>query len=312
MAQPTSSQVHIDAALSNIAIAYSNASYIADTLFPPVGVDKQSDYYYTWAKDFWFRNHVERRGPGGVYPEAGLTLSTTQYYCQNRGLSFPIPNETIRNQDAAIDIERTGAEFLADQFALDREIALAAKIFGASAWGSSTALTGTTQWSDYENSNPLSDVATAVQTVMKATGRKPNVCVMGQEVFDKASRHPDLLDIYKYTTQGILNEAEVARAFRVDKIIVGSSVYNSSPEGITFSGSFIWGKNCVFMYVAAAPGLRVPSAGYTFLWDQNGFTVPVRRVEDEWRNRIGLLADSAFDQKVTASDCGYEITTVVA
>ena len=45
MPEPTASQIHIDAPLSDIAVAYKpDASlYIADKVFPIVEVDKQSD-----------------------------------------------------------------------------------------------------------------------------------------------------------------------------------------------------------------------------------------------------------------------------
>uniref|UniRef100_A0A6M3J7P0 Putative capsid protein n=1 Tax=viral metagenome TaxID=1070528 RepID=A0A6M3J7P0_9ZZZZ len=313
MAQPTPSDVHIDAALSNISIAYKNDNYVGDQLFPIVPVDKQSDYYFVFTKDFWFRNSVERRGPGGRYPEGGLELSSTQYVCINKALSFPLPVEVIDNQDAAVDLETDGAEWLADQFMIDREIALKAKIMDASAWTSSTTLSGTSQWSDYANSDPIGDIHTGMETVKKLIGRYPNVCFMGAEVWDKLKWHPDMLDIYKHTEKAVLTKEMVANIFDgIEKVLVGDAIYNSAAEGATFSGGYIWDKNCILMYVPASPGLRTPSAGYTFIWKQNGYQIPIERVEERLRRRDVLLADHAFDQKVVGADCGYEVINAVA
>jgi len=312
MAQPTTRDVHVDAALSNISIAYKNAKYIADMVFPIIPVDKASDYYYTWTKDFWFRNHVERRGPGAVYAEAGLQLSTTQYNCVNKGLSFPIPDEIVANEDAGVDIEAAGAEFLADQFLLDREIAIKGKIMDASVWTSSTTLSGTDQWSDYENSDPLGDIDTGIETIKGLTGQSPNVALVNEQGLHRLRRHPDLLDLYKYTVKANLTLDQIAQAIGVEKILVGDAVYNSANEGATFSGAYIWDKNMILMYVAPSPGLLVPSAGYSFVWKQYGFTVPITRVRDELRDREILKANHAFDQKVTSADCGYEIINCVA
>jgi len=313
MAQPTPNDVHIDAALSNISIAYKNDKYVGDEVFPIVPVDKQSDYYFIFTKDFWFRNSVERRGPGARYPEGGLEVSHTPYACVNKGLSFPLPEETVQNQDAAIDLEADGAEWLADQFQLDREIALAAKTMNASAWTSSASLTSTSQWSDYANSDPIGDIHTGMETVKKLIGRYPNVMLMGAEVWDKLKWHPDLLDLYKHTSAAVLTKDMVAKIFDgIEKLLVGDAVYNSAAEGVAFSGGYIWPKNCLLAYVPASPGLRTPSAGYTFVWKQNGYQIAIERVEERLRKRDVLLADHAFDQKVVGADCGYEMTTAVA
>jgi len=313
MAQPTPSDVHIDAALSNISIAYRNDSYVAQKVFPIVQVDKQSDKYFIFSKAFWFRNSVERRGPGSRYAEGGLELSSTNYECINKGLSFPLPWESIENQDAAIDLESDGAEWLADQFQLDREIALAAKIFNASAWGTTAGLSGTSMWSDYANSDPISNIETARETVKKAIGRYPNVMLMGAEVWDKLKFHPDLLDIYKHTSVAVLTPDLVAKVFDgIEQLLIGNAIYNSTAEGVAFSGGYIWPKNVLLLYVPKSPSIRTPAAGYTFVWKQNGYAIAIERVEERLRKRDVLLADHAFDQKVVGSDCGYEITTAVA
>ena len=312
MAQPITSSVHIDAALSKIAIGYSNEAYIADKIFPLVQVEKLTDYYYTWTKGDWFRNVVQRREPGGVYQEGGLTVSPSQYSCVQYALAFPIADETITNADAAIDLEKAAADWLADQFMLNREIILASKIFDATAWANSTTLTGTNQWSDYENSDPVSDIKTAKQTVQQSIGRLPNTLIMGVEVWDTLIQHPSLLERFKYTQKAILNKGEISTLFDIPNILVGAAVKNTADEGQDMSGSYVWPKNALLAYITPRPGLRVPSAGYTFIWDQNGFTIPIKRVRDDQRDRDVLQGKCAFDQRVTATDCAYEIIDAVA
>lgn len=313
MAQPNVQDVHIDAALSNMSVAYVNEGYIADQIFPAIPSAKQSDKYYVYTKDFWFRNSVERRGPGGSYAEGGFELSNTNFECINKGLSFPVPYEVPENQDSVLDVEEDGAAWLADQFQLDREIGLAAAIMDATAWTSSTTLSGTTQWSDYANSDPIGDVETAKQAIKKLTGQKANVLVMGQEVWDKLKFHPDLLDLYKHTVAAVLTTEMVAKVLEVERIIVGGAIYNTTAEGSgTFSGSYIWPKNALLLYVPKAPGKRVPASGYTFIWKQSGFVIPIKRVDQPLRGRNVLLGDHAFVQKVVGADLGYEIIDAVA
>ena len=64
MARPTRNDVHLNAALTNISIAYKNPSYIAEQVFPVVRVQKQSDYYFIFDAGAWFRDEVQVRAPG--------------------------------------------------------------------------------------------------------------------------------------------------------------------------------------------------------------------------------------------------------
>lgn len=50
MPSPTVYDVHVDAPLANISIAYRNASYIADQVFPVVPVQKKSDLFFKFTK----------------------------------------------------------------------------------------------------------------------------------------------------------------------------------------------------------------------------------------------------------------------
>ena len=45
---PEVSQVHIDAALSNVSVAYRNPAFVADAIAPPLAVRKQSDKYFIY------------------------------------------------------------------------------------------------------------------------------------------------------------------------------------------------------------------------------------------------------------------------
>jgi hypothetical protein len=74
-AQPTLSQVHVAAPLTNIAVAYmqDDNNYIADKIFPIVPVEFQSDLYYKWSKDDFFRDEAQQRADGQESAGSGLT-----------------------------------------------------------------------------------------------------------------------------------------------------------------------------------------------------------------------------------------------
>ena len=65
MPQPTVEDVHVDAALTNISIAYIQQAdhFIAGRAFPRVVVEKQSDKYFSYTQPDWFRDEAEVRAP---------------------------------------------------------------------------------------------------------------------------------------------------------------------------------------------------------------------------------------------------------
>lgn len=315
MPSPTKENFHIDGPLSDIAIAYKQEEFVADRVFPLVTVEKQSDKYFIWTKGFWMRNAVERRAPGDEYPEGRMQVSNDEYYCDLYHLGYGIPDEDVKNQDAAIELEITGSEWLAQQFALNREIKLASDIFTTGKWETDVVGgTGFVVWSDYDNSDPIKDINTGKQTIQKSTGKRANTLLIGQEVFDILTEHPLLLEKFKYTGEGILDVEQVRRALKVDTLIVGEAVYESSMEGAaSATRGYIWGKNGLLLHVPPRPGLRVAAAGYTFTWniDGSGYTVAISSTRQDWRDRDLLKGKHAFDHKITGTDLGYFFSAAV-
>ncbi len=308
MAQPTSGDVHVDSALSNLSIALMNEdeTFISRDLFPPVPVTKQSDRFYTWDKGVWFRNHVSQRTPGDIYPEGGLELSTQPYFANIYHLAHGLADETIANQDPAVDLASAATRWLVNQFLLNQEIQWAADFFKTGVWGTSN--TPGVNWDDLANSDPILDVDTGRQKIRRLTGVFPNTMVVGQKVWDEGLKeHPLLLDKYKHTQSGVLTTDLVARALGMDRLLVGGASQNTAQEDATFVGANIFGNNALYLFVPPSPGLLTASAGYTFVWDIDGggLSTQISRIREDNRDRDLLKAKHAWDQKIVSSDLGY-------
>ena len=313
MPQPTRTDVHINTALTNIALAYKNAKYIGMDVFPKVPVNHKSDYYYIFTKGDWFRDEAGLVAPGAKAPEGGYTVSSATYTCEVYGWTTPVYDQVKANADSVFRLEAEAVEFSTDKILLKIEREVASLLFTSSNWANSTTLSGTSQWSDYSNSDPFGNLRTAIETVHKSAGVKPNTIVMGQEVWNKLADHPDLLDRVKYSERGIVGPELLAAALGVDRVLIGEAVYNTAAEGATTSMSFIWGKHCWVGYVPPAPGIRVPAAGYTFWWKAYGVAgVKVTSWRDEDNECDKYRAEAAFDVKVVGSDLGYLIVNAVA
>jgi hypothetical protein len=331
-AQPTLSQVHVAAPLTNIAVAYmqDDNSYIADKVFPIVPVEFQSDLYYKWSKDDFFRDEAQQRADGQESAGSGLNLTTDSYSAKVWALHKDIGDQMRRNADPAVDIEVAVTRALMQKLLIRRDRLFATQYLATSIWG--TDITGSAtpsgaqvyQWSDGANSDPFSDIADGQTKVLQNTGQEANVLTLGFPTYQALRKHPLVIDRIKYTMQAdakSITPELMAAAFDIDRVVVAKATYNSSNEGASSpSYSFAVGKVALLCHSAPAPGLMVPSAGYIFGWaglegnNSEGISAWSEPVPNRGRpgSTVRCEAEMAFDMKVVGSDLGYFFTSIVA
>src|SRR5262245_11003573 len=216
MPQPTPQAVHVDAPLTNISVAYiqSQDDFIADKVFPPVPVEKQSDVFFKYRKNDWFRDEAQQRAPATESAGGGYNLDTDSYVCQVYAYHKDVDPQTRANADTPLDMDRDATTFVTQKLLLRRELQWVTDFFGASIWG--TDSTPANLWSDFAASDPISDVRTGKKTILSTTGFEPNTLVLGYEVMNKLIDHPDIVDRIKYGSSSadnpaIVNEATLAK-----------------------------------------------------------------------------------------------------
>jgi hypothetical protein len=326
MPQPTISDVHVDAILTNISVAYMQKAenMIADKVFPVVPVDKKSNKYFTYDKADWFRDEAQRRAPGTESAGGGYNLSTDTYAADVWAFHKDVDDQTVANADTPLNPLREAAEFVTSRLLLRREVQFITDFMTTGVWDNevtgvtSSPVSGTSfyQWSDYSNSDPIEDIETAKEDILSTTGYEGNTLVLGYQTFRQLKNHPDIVDRYKYTTSSVITEEMMARLFGVDRILVAKSVRNSAAEGLTASYGFNFGKAACLLHVAPNPGLMTPSAGYIFAWTGVsgglGSTIGTSQFRMESLKAARVEAEVAFDNKVVANDLGYFFNSAVA
>src|SRR5437667_2286110 len=125
----TANQVHVDAALGNISVAYTNPDYVfQQEVFPVVPVDKQSDVYFKFSKQH-FRAYPDAKRPGGDVNEIPIDLdSRGNYFCDGHALDYPQPDEIVSNADPGADIDIETTLKVTEAIRLNEEIGGAGKI----------------------------------------------------------------------------------------------------------------------------------------------------------------------------------------
>lgn len=316
MPQPTQNQVHVDAILTNISVAYmqKQENFIANKVFPIVPVDKQSDKYFSYTKNDWFRDEARLRADATESAGGGYNLTTSSYSADVWAFHKDIGDQTRANADAPINVDREAVEFVTSRLLLKMETEFVSNFFGTGVWG--TDSTPANLWSDYTNSDPLNDVEDAKRAILATTGFEPNTLVLGYDVFKELKNHPDLVDRIKYTSSNVITTDMIARMFDVERVLVSKSVKATNNEGGTAAYDFTAGKNALLCYSAPSPGLLQPSAGYVMSWTGVsgglGQTIGASRFRMESVKADRIEGEMAFDMKVVAADLGYFFAAVVA
>ncbi|MGA2631762.1 MAG: hypothetical protein ABSG54_16310 [Terriglobia bacterium] len=310
---PDISMLHIDQALTEVSVAYRNAQYVADSVFPVVPVSKQSNKYFIYSKDN-FRTLDDARRPGARANEIEWTLSTDTYYCEGHALAQAIPDELRANADQAIDVDVDTTEVLTDLVYLQREILVASKATDPSVITQSATLSGTSQWSDYTNSDPIQAIENQKPTILKQVGQLPNSILVSYPVFLALRNHPKIIDRFKYAQVGVVQPDHLKAVFNVDNFYIGSAIKNLAKEGASDNLDYIWGKNALLFYRPPVAGRRTVSLGYQFTlaFGANNGGFFVKRYRDEARTADVVEVQLYFDAKVVAANAAYLWLSAVA
>jgi hypothetical protein len=312
MPQPTRGDVHINAPLTNISVAYLQSldGFVADKVFPAVPVQKKSDAYFTYPKEQWFRTDAKERGPSTESAGSGYEQSSAEYSCKRYALHKDVDDEVRDNTDTPLDADRDATEFVSRSLVLKRELLWQAKYFTTGIWtGSSTGtdIVPGTKW-DNASGTPIADIRAQKKAMHTKTGFPPNTLVLAADVWNKLQDAPDFMDRISIQRDKIVTKELLASVLELDRVLVADAVQNTAKEGATAVMADVFTDDAFLCYAAPRPALMAPSAGYTFNWTgylgagAQGQRMKKFRMEKITSDRIE--GEMYFDQKVVASDLG--------
>lgn len=317
MPQPDSRDLHVDVLLTELSIAYRNTAYIADEQFPIVAVRKRSDIIPQYDQSHWFRNAAELRAPATRSRGGGFTVDNTKTYFAHRfSYRFEISDDVRDNADDPYDLDRDGAEFVADKMLLRREIDFATDFFTTGVWGTDkVGATDFTVWSDYGASSPLTDLEGFKDDMESKIAREPNQFTLGKQVWVKLKWHPDLIDTIKHTQRAQMTLEIFGGLIEIPRLFVGRAIQVTSAEGVVEASAVyarVWGKHGLLLYRPERPSLLTPAAGYTFVWQRVPNALQyVKAMRDEEREVDIVEGNSYFDQAAVATKAGVFLSGAV-
>lgn len=307
---PTAGATHIDRYLTNFSRQVSNEGFIAERCCTVVPVRKDSDKFATYGNDH-LRVVNDERAPGSSPNEVDYTVGSESYSLVEHTLRDSVPDEERDNADEPFAPYEDATLNVQERIRIRLEKHAATQLFTSTNWNNKVTLSGTDQWSDFDNSDPFDVIQAAKSSVLSKAIRKPNLIVVGQQVFDKLINHPDIIDRVKYTSSASITPEILARLFDVDQFLVGSAVENASTEGQTDNLSYIWGKHCFIGYRAPRPSLRTVTAVSMFR-NRNFPRVERYRNPDPGAKATYVQYGDKWDIRKVADGAGYLIINAVS
>lgn len=307
--------------LTAIALAYSNRSYIADLVLPRVPVGSREFKWLQLNRDEMFTVPETMVGRKGVPSEVQFGGTEQPGFVKDYGLDDLVPNEDIDSAPPGYDPIGRAVEGVSELIALDREKRTADLVFSLNSYPSAnrTTLSGTSQWSDYTNSDPY----TAIQTALDGMLMRPNTGVIGRLSWSRLRVHPKITAALAPSSAGNSGTSNaqgapaslqaVADLLELDQILVGESWVNSAKPGQTASIARVWGKHMAFLHLNPIASIRgnAISFGYTAEYGNRvSGSIPEPKVGLRGAQRVRV--GESVNEIVAASDVGYFFQNIVA
>lgn len=324
---PTGSDLHVNAALGNFAVAWKQETkrFAAGRAFGEVPVDKPSDQYYVWDEADFFRDEAEEKAPENDIPLMNLRISNTNYQCKVWHIGGLVSEMDIATQDAAVNKEEAITRAIVNKLLIRREA-----VFNETAMNTDGVWLGSTlpggadlvggtdfvQWDNYGASNPINDLRVQIAHLARL-GIDPMEMklVVGNAVWQKLVDHTKILERYENVMASIMNEQLIAAVLGIGEIIVPYAAATTSAEGAaTKTIAYQSGKHAVLLYSPNRVSIDEPSAGKMFNWKFTGGQdgIRIRRWLDNEKGGWKIVGDSAFVPKITSAVCGVRFKNAIA
>lgn len=295
----------VDPVLTTLAMGYSNNEMAAQTLFPIVTVDKESGKVPRFGKDAFrlyntiraLRAKSNRLAPG--------TKDPISYTCEEHDLEYPIDyREAV---ESLFNLQKMGTLTVQDAIMLIREYQAAAKAQDLSNYDAANkiVLSGTDQFTDKTNSDPVGVVEDGKEAISSKIGKDPNTMVIGPATFKSLKQHPALIEKIKFSMKGILTVDLLKEIFEIENLVVGKAIYADDNDDF----QKVWSDNMILAYVPTKKkgvdrSVYEPSYGYTFRKKGHPF---VDRYEEAKKVELVRNTDN-FDVHIVGADAGYLIS----
>ena len=292
----------VDPVLTNLAIGYTNAALVAETLMPFVYTDKEGGKIPKFGKEAFKIYRTERALRADSNRMSPEDIGSVDVVLDEHDLEYPIDYREAA--ESAFPLQRLAVNTVTEAIRLRHEFMVASMVQNPNSYGvgNKLILSGTSQFT-HKDSDPEGVVDDAKDAVSAKIAKDPNTMVIGKSAWRALKRHPQLKAILSDDRSRLVQLADLREIFEIENIVVGKAI-KADDRGAT---SDIWGDNIVLAYVPQNKSEQrsefEPSFGYTLR--KRGQPVVDTRVPD---GKVELVRNTdIFRPNQLGAEAGYHI-----
>jgi len=308
---PQAKDMHIDVPLSNLAIQLgSGGGFVADTVFPVLPVQKESDKYYIFEREEIDDDVQTLRADGAEANEIEWSTTTDTYSAEEYALRHLVTKRTLDNADTPLRPKQTTTRKLLGKLRVGIEKRVNALLDNTTTFEDDTP---SVKWDAGASVVIEENVDDAKLAFVKQCGHEPTHIIIPKAVSKVVKRDSTVRELIKYTQSNLLVNGDLPPTLWNMNVVIPGSLQNEAAPGLTESIDFIWdGDNVILVYVDPNPGLETCSVGYQFRKAQEG-NLDIAVTTYLVPNRKGEMVEVSVinDEKVVCTECGYIISDVL-
>lgn len=304
----------VDKLLTGVSMKFVPQGHISELLLPEIMVKQSTGKLGGYGSGHLRIINSIIKGRGKARQVEAVVRTSQTYDVESHGLEGMVTADDYRNVEDPYNAESDEVNSITSILQLEKEKILADALSDTAVITQNTTLSGTDQFSDYANSDPMAVFKTAREAVADGCGVPPDTAWMDWRVKNVLKFHPQLLDMlgFKYNRPGGLNDQELAQALDVERILIAKARYQPAVEGQADQNlAAIWGKHLWFGVVPQSAQKEQTALGYRL-----GLTGTSPRQVSKWainnpRGATAVLVDDHYDFLIANAKCAYLVEDAV-
>ncbi len=264
----TTDQVHIDAVINELTIAYANDEFVGTRAVPVIERDVASDTYFKFPKgqDTDVPDDTVDLDGEGEPNRLRRKMTTDNYVVENRSYKEYVNRTEIDNQDMPLDALFDAQDLVLRGLEYKREKRIADLLMLGANHTNKVTVAAADRWDTASGGAPLEVIDEIKRNLFKGPSEARLVCIATKKTHDVLRRHRDVVNTI--APGGNMNQpARVTQAVLRDVLEVDEYFVAAAREMNT--ATYAWGTSGLWLgYVANTPQRRTLSFAYTFQWGQ--------------------------------------------